>query len=195
VIINMDQEWIQIGNYLISRSALDILVPLVSGLLGTIIGGTIAFLSVRASSNHKWNQERKDRLLMERREALASALEWFDPFRMAVMRARLLTESYMRGMINEDGLRSQWPSLIGHPGIKDPPAKLQAWLPPDSYDKSLEIMGQFEKYVSKIDRQGAKPEAWSEQFGRYSDFFDGLEKQLKRFEDEVIAEYKHTFIP
>lgn len=189
----MNQEWIQIGNYLISRSALDILVPLVSSILGTIIGGTIAFLSVRASSSRKWNQERKDRLLMERREALASALEWFDPFRMAVLRARLLTESYMRGMINVDGLRSQWPSLISHPGIKDPPAKLQAWLPSNSYNKSLEIMGQFEKYVSKMDHQAATPEAWSEQFGRHSDFFDRLEKQLKSFEDEVIAEYKQTF--
>jgi hypothetical protein len=89
---------------------------------------------------------------MERRQALASALEWFDPFRMAVMRARLLTESYMRGMINEDAFRAQWPHLIGHPGIKDPPTKLQVWLPANTYKKSLEIFGEFENYFLKIDR-------------------------------------------
>jgi hypothetical protein len=55
----MNQEWIQIGNYLISRYALDILVPLLSGLVGTVVGGTIAFLSVRSSANRKWNQEKK----------------------------------------------------------------------------------------------------------------------------------------
>jgi hypothetical protein len=190
----MNQEWIQIGNYLISRYALDILVPLLSGLVGTVVGGTIAFLSVRSSANRKWNQEKKDRLLMERRQALASALEWFDPFRMAVMRARLLTESYMRGMINEDAFRAQWPHLIGHPGIKDPPTKLQVWLPANTYKKSLEIFGEFENYFPKIDRQASAPEAWSERFGRYFDFFDGLEEQLRRFEEDLIAEYKQTFM-
>lgn len=189
----MSQEWIQIGNYLVSRYALDILVPLVSGLLGTMVGGTLAFLSVRASANRQWSQERKDRLLVERRQALASALEWFDPFRMAVMRARLLTESYMRGMINEDAFRAQWPNLIGHPGIKDPPTKLQVWLPANTYNKTLEIFSEFENYFFKIDRQASGSEAWSERFGRYFDFFDELEKQLKRFEEELIAEYKQTF--
>ena len=190
----MNQEWIRVGNYLVSRYALDILVPLISSILGTMLGATIAFLSVRASANRKWNQERKDRLLVERRQALASALEWFDPFRMAVMRARLLTESYIRGMINEDSFRAQWPNLIGHPGIKDPPTKLQAWLPPNIYKKSLEIFADFENYFFKIDRQASTPEVWSERFGRYFDFFDDLEKQLKHFEEELLAEYKQTFV-
>lgn len=190
----MNQDWIQFGNYLISRTALDILVPLLSGFFGTVIGGGIALLSVRGSANRKWNQERKDRFLMERREALASALEWFDPFRMAVMRARLLTESFMRGMIDEEGLRDQWPKLLSHPGIKNPPVKLQVWLPPNTYNKSLEILREFENYVFKIDHQASSPESRGEQFERYAEFFDGLEKQLARFEEDMIAEYKQTFV-
>ena len=168
----MDEELVQIGNFLLSKSVLDILIPLISGLFGTILGGLISFSSVRASDNRRWEQEKKDRLSAERREATAMALEWFDPFRDAITKANLMTGTYLQGMIDLDDLRTQWPDLLKHPGLRDPPARLQVWLRPDVYQGALSIVSDLNNFVFNISSFPATSgDEWRKRFEHYSRFF------------------------
>lgn len=189
----MDQECIQIGNYLISKDVLDVLIPLVSSLVGILIGGAIAYISVRSSDNRKWEQEKKDKLSVERREAIAIALEWFNPFRDAMTKARLLTGSYLQGRIDKERLRTRWPDLISHPGLKDPPPRLQVWLRTDTYKRAFSIIGKLDNFVFEINRYPPTADEWANQFSQYSDYLFDLEKELEDLEKDLMEEYQQTF--
>jgi hypothetical protein len=189
----MDQEYVQLVNYVISKEIVDILIPLISGLIGTIIGGLISYCSIRSSDNRKWQQEKKDRLSTERREAIGMALEWFDPFRAAIMKARLLMNSYSIGMIDSEGVRTQWPDLLNHPGLKDLPPRLQVWLQSDTYKKAIEIVADLNNFVYKLNPLPSAEGERREYFSDFPDFFNGLDQKLKQLESELIEEYKRTF--
>jgi len=175
------------------KDTLDIIIPLVSGLLGTIIGGLITYFSVRASDNRKWEQAKIDRLSSEHQEAIAMALEWCEPFRKNILKARLLTGSFLQQWLELDELRSQWPNLLENLAQQNLPAKLQVWLPPDTYQKALHIAAKLNNFISNIDPFPLKTEEWRERFNQYSIFFNGLNEELEVLEMELSKAYKQSF--
>jgi hypothetical protein len=189
----VNQEYIEFWDYIISKEYIDILIPLFSGMLGIVIGGIISYLSVRASDNRKWKQEKKDRLLAERRDAIGMALEWFDPFRAAITKASLLTGSFLQGTITREEMRSQWPDLLRAPGLTDPPARLQIWLRDDAYRRSISIITDLNNLVSEIYRTKFENEDWHDLFVRYSSHIHELRQRINSLEDDLIEEYKRTY--
>jgi hypothetical protein len=56
-------------------------------LIGVIVGGLITYLTTRRLEERKWDREKRERFLRDRRDALRLIAEWIDPIDLAVDRA------------------------------------------------------------------------------------------------------------
>ena len=175
------------------NGTINIFIPLASALLGTIIGGIISYFSVRSSDNRKWKQEKIDRVSIQRTEAIGMALEWCKPIRKNILKAQLLTGSFLQEWLQPDDLRSQWPDMLSTLTQLDLPARLQVWLPPDTYQRAVDIAADVNNFVSKIDSFPSKPEEWHELFVHYSAFFSELRKKLDSLESDLSKAYMQAF--
>jgi len=169
------------------------LIPLTSALLGIIIGGLISYLSVRASDNRKWAQEKVDRISKEQRDAIGMALEWCEPIRRNISKARLLTGTFLQGWISTDDLRSQWPNMLTTLAHVNLPARLQVWLPPDTYKSALDIAAEVDNFAVNIEAFPTQPDEWHRRFTTYSDFFGETIKKLDSLESNLTNAYRQTF--
>jgi hypothetical protein len=147
----MPQDLIQIGSFIISKSVLDFLSP----LFGTLIGGLITYLSIRASENRKRAQEKKDKIQEQQREALKIALQWLDPIHNVLVDVGLRSNPIGKKEID---MGDNWPDLIQKLKKFDIPRYLLVLLPQDPYKRSFElinrindlgdVMGQYNKQLS-----------------------------------------------
>lgn len=188
----MCEDCLSIGSYIISKDTINLFIPLISGLLGAFIGGFIAYISIRASDNRKWIQEKHDRLQTERREAIALTLEWFDPFRNAIIKAGTLMGSFLQGGLTEGDLKKQWPDLLSTFSISDPPPRLQAMLPEDTYSRAFVIILKLENLPLFLSIP-KDSEEWGEKFVQYTDAINELREDVNKFEKDLIKEYKRTY--
>lgn len=70
----MPPDTVQIGHWVVSESLLYALIPVLSVLLGTLMGVLLTFFTSSALEERKWRRENKSRLRAEQREALALIL-------------------------------------------------------------------------------------------------------------------------
>jgi len=131
---------VQIGPLVISKSLINVLIPLIGTLIGTLIGGLISYLAITAAEDRKYRREKKDKLQEQQREALALALEWIMPIENALTRASLLGTSFQRHLIDEHKFRHDYPDLISSLANMDPSAHLRVFLPKDAYPRVYEIV-------------------------------------------------------
>jgi hypothetical protein len=189
----MPPDFVQIGPFIISRVVFDTAVPLVS----VVIGGLITYLTTRAIENRKWEQQKKDKLQEQRREAIGLALEWIAPIESAVTRASLLTSSFIKKTISEDEFRSRWPDLISVLARKDIPVRLSVLLPPNTYERGIQITMQLEELqaFSLISEPIGKTtvEEWTKRFDSVTHCIASMQQTLTALNHELTEEYKRTF--
>lgn len=142
----MSPDTVQIGPLVISKTVIDVLAP----LSGTIIGGLITYFTTRAIEDRKWRQtlamedvkwqqQKADKLKEQQQQAFAQALEWIGPLTLAVMRVRMLANSFKANVINEQELHDEWPHLVKDLIAREIPTRLFVLLPTEIQDLSMGI--------------------------------------------------------
>ena|SRR5258707_4268073 len=134
-VLGMPPDVVQIGPLVISKTVIDVL----AALIGTLIGGFIAYLSTRAIEDRRWKQQKQDKLQDQRREALALMLEWLEPIGMSLSKAIDLVELYERRNLDKDALDEAWPDLLSVLATKAIPIHLKIVIPTELYNRGYEI--------------------------------------------------------
>ncbi len=116
------------------------ILPIAGTLIGVVIGGLISAFSTWRIENQKWRRDRKEKLDVLRRDALAVALEWLEPMRNAETRASLLVMSAIQGTVDDEQFLNEFPYLLGDLVKQDLPGNLRAVLPNDAYARGYEIV-------------------------------------------------------
>ncbi len=61
-----------------SEDLISTLLTMTGPLLGAIVGGFITFFVMRSVERQRWRQERQEKFLSLKRDALAAVLGWID---------------------------------------------------------------------------------------------------------------------
>jgi hypothetical protein len=138
-------DTVQIGSLQISKTLFDVLVPLISGFLGTFVGGFITYFVTKASENRKWQKEKNDLFQEHKRKALAIVLEWIGLLQKALSDASFLSSRFQRGIIDHESFVRDFPYVISVLKENEPPASFRVMLPEDVYSLSREIVDGIEK--------------------------------------------------
>jgi hypothetical protein len=195
-------ETIQIGSFIVSKAAFDAIVPFIAALIGTLVGGLTTYLATNAAEKRKWERETTYELMKEQREAIASALEWIAPLKTALTAASLRVSGLRWGRIDPDDFRRDWPRMAKTlSSMEDPPARLQAVLPPYAYERSLSIargledLGLYHSHELAIDSEEGIPskEDWEDRFKASTEHIVNLRKILEQLEKDLIEDYRKTF--
>jgi hypothetical protein len=165
-------------------------------LLGVAVGGLITFITMLTVEHKKWQQERKEKLLSLKREALAAALEWIVPMRNAEIRASSLLMAAIHGTIDDERFLKEFPYLLGELVKKDLPANQRAVLPDDVYSRGHRIVRELDeicylgvKYGQEARIKG-KPLAG---FQECSAKLNAISQQINDLETELGKEFRSTF--
>ena len=190
----MPSEPIQIGPFIISKAALDMIIPLIS----VVIGGLITYLTTHAMENRKWQHQRRDKMQEQRREAISRVLDdWIDPIHSALTEASLLASGYIRKTISEDVFRKKWPDLLSELAKRDLPRTLIVLLPTDAYELSHQITSKLEELWSFILLSEPVGKTTVEDYWQRLDsvarHIENLQGMLDTLNKELIEEYKKTF--
>ncbi len=189
----MPPDTVQIGPLIISKVIIDIFAP----LLGAVIGGLIAYLTTRAIENRKWEQQKKDKLQEQRREAIALALEWLEPIDNAVMHAGMLTSAFQCKNISRDDFLRQWPDLLTTLASKAMPTRLRVLLTPELSQVGLQICRKLDDLRTLNLRSEPAPstpkDEWLESFSQCIKKTTEIQQILEKYRGDLIAEYKNTF--
>jgi len=189
----MPPDAIQIGPFIISKPAFDVLATLVS----VITGGLITYLTTRSMENKKWEQQKKDKLQEQRREAIGLALEWLAPIDEALMRGSAAARAFMHKSIDRDTLVKGWPELSITLARKDIPARLQVLLSPSTYRLISEIIEQLANLQFTSLRSDPEKVESAEEWIEKARTIDSQALHIRNLEDtlrkELIEEYKKTF--
>ena len=117
---------------------------LLSTLLGVIVGGIITFLTTWTIENQKWKQQKKDKYLQDRREALGMAMDWIDPIDQAINHAISLSSPF-GGKLEE--WRQYWPNLQGEIAKIDLRPRHRVLLHEDIYAGARPIIRCLMKFI------------------------------------------------
>ncbi len=173
-----------------------ILLSMAGPLLGTIVGGLITFIVMRSIEHQRWLRERQEKLLGLKRDALAAALEWFEPMRNAESRASSLVMAAIRGEIDDERFLNEFPYLLGELIKKDLPANQRAVLPDNVYARGHRIVRELDevrvlgiKYGQEARIKG-KPLPG---FRECSDKLGNIGQQITELEKELQEAYRRTF--
>ncbi len=183
---------IQIGKWVISKTAFDVLVPLLSGLIGVLAGGFVTYLTSKSIEDRKWNRELKYKRQEEKRKSIAMALEWIEPLQQALSKAMLLSSRYqMYGDqppmgISQEEFNQKYPDVISTLAKHDLPANLRVLLPGDAYKKSFEIIAGLED-LRILPLRGIK------EFGKAGDLINSLQTKLDSLQQALSDEYEKTY--
>lgn len=177
----MPPDTVQIGSLVISKSLIDVLLP----LLGTLIGGLISYLATTAAEDRKYRREKKDRLQEQQREALALALEWIEPIGNALTRATSVSRSLQMHLIDENQFLHDYPDLIASLANMDPPARLRVFLPKDAYPTVNEIVSELDTIKAKALSHGTLMEC--------IELGADLSVKLGNLKNYLEDEYRKTF--
>ena len=189
----MPNDVVQIGPLIVSRAVLDVAGPLV----GVVVGGLVTYLTTRAIESKRWEQQKKDKLAEQRREAIGLALEWLAPIESVLTEASLLASRLIRGTMSEDEFRGRFPDLVALLANKDLPARLRVLLPLDAYSIALQIVREVEdlRAFSLISRPvgTTTAEEWTERLDSVAESLERMQQMLSALERQLTQEYKSTF--
>ena len=177
---------VQIGSLVVSKPLFDVVVPLISGLVGTLTGGLITFLVSTATDNRKWRREKGYKLQEQRREAIGIALEWIAPLQQALTKASLVSSAYQFRRIDRAKFSKDYPYVISSLVELEPSAKLRALLPKDAYRMSFEIIHGLEE-LKHLSLEGL------ETFKACSDVVSALRAKVENLQSYLEEQYRATF--
>lgn len=188
----MPCETIQIGSLIISKNLIDLIFP----LLGTIIGGVIAYFASRFATSQKWKQEKLDRLATTKREAIASALEWLDPIQHAISEASTKFFISLDPSTDYADIFHKWPDLLSNLANLEMSQKYRLLLPIDVYPKGIEIINKLEElrtWAVKINQEVKIKQAANVSYERGVKTITDLNTQLNELSEILTEEYKNSF--
>ena len=183
----MSPDTVQIGSLVISKTLFDILVPLVSGLIGTITGGFITYLTTRAIEGRKWQREKEEKLKEQKREAISVALEWIAPLDQSLTQASIASSAFQQGDIDQEKFLKDYPYVISSLTTLDPPARLRVMLPENSYAMSLEVIRGIDELKSLALRGRMKS------FMACTKLVSALRQKIDKLDSYLKEEYLKTF--
>ena len=165
-------------------------------LLGTIVGGLIAYNAAQGVARKTWQRERQEKLDSLRREALAAALEWIEPMRNAEAWASGLVMSSIRGEVDDEDFQKKFPYLLGELVKRDLTGSQRAVLPQDVYARGHNIIRELEDLRCLGLKYGAQARVMGKPmsgFPECSAKLDAIKRQITELEDELRNEFKGTF--
>jgi len=165
-------------------------------LLSLIVGQVTTYFIMRNIERKKWQQEKKEKLLEIKRDALAAALEWIEPMRNAEIRASSLVMSAIHGGFEHEKFLEEFPYLLGELVKKDIPAKQRAVLPDKVYSSGIRIVRELDdvrylgvKYGQEATIKGKALAGFQE----CSDKLDMINKMIEELETDLRNEFQQTY--
>jgi hypothetical protein len=189
----MGSEVVQLGPLEMSKAVFDGLFL----LGGVVVGGLITYFTTRALENKKWDQQKKDRLQEQRREALGLALEWIPPIEIALTEASLAASRFLKNELSTNDFLKRWPDLLSRLAKRDLPMKLNILLPSSIVSQSYEIVKQLEdlqsfalasKSLSKL-----RKDEWMKRFHSFSEQVASVSNNFEALKQDLKSEYEKTF--
>ncbi len=154
---------------------------LLATLLGVIVGGIITYLTTRTIEDQKWKQQKKDKYLQDRREALGLVLDWIDPIDRAVNRAIVLSSPYRE---DRGEIRQRWPNLLEEIAKLDLRPHFRVLVPKDLYIGANPIINKLDEiYTLSIQLQEERTLINSEP--QENHWKDEWKNDIKKLEDEL----------
>ena len=188
----MPGDTVLIGPWVVSKALLDMIWPVVTTLMGAIVGGAIAHLNATRLDNRRYEREKKERKLILEREALEKALAWTDPMTLAQTQAAFEADAYAWGKVDLSHLQSNYPSSLSAELEKlDVPVHLRPLLPPNTYIRGMSILGRIERelyYLCKEKRGKSTGEILE-----VSALAKKIEVEIDALRSELQAAYDTTF--
>jgi hypothetical protein len=123
-------------------------------LLGVVVGGLITYLTTHALETQRWKQQKKDKYLEDRREALKLVLDWIDPIDRAINRAAVLANPFRMTFTGGNARRSElkWPDLLTEIAKMDLHPSSRYLLPPGIYSGANIIIAALDE-IGNLDIQ------------------------------------------
>jgi hypothetical protein len=185
------EDTILIGGYCFFKSTFDILIPVITAIIGVIVGGWIANYSSSTLQKREWKRQDFIEQAKPKREAIEIALQWIQPMRSYLIKAEAVASSYLFGHLNIDELRERYPRLITNKLVEfDVPAHLIPYLPEHTYDRGYLVNKLFEDYYYELqDADKSKPQD-NLVLTRQSQV---IREIITKLETELQAEFDSTF--
>jgi hypothetical protein len=165
-------------------------------LLSIIVGQVTTYFIMRNIERQKWQQEKKEKLLEIKRDAIAAALEWIEPMRNAQIRAESLVIAAIHGDFDHEKFLKKFPYLIGELVKKEIPAKLRAVLPDTIYPSGHRIVREFEETRVLGVKYGEEATIMKKPlagFQECSKKLDTINQKIEALETELRNEFQKTF--
>jgi hypothetical protein len=124
---------LQIGILIVPEWFLDILFP----LIGTLLGGFIAYWSARAVENRKWEREQIEKFLQQKRDAIATTLKTIDEMLEFIDSI----DSHFQVLQGNDSLLDKMPHVASLAKINAPsevPVHLRGVFLPDKFYEKVQ---------------------------------------------------------
>ena len=193
----MPSDTIQIGPLLISGVVFNVITT----ILSVIVGGLITYFATSNIERRKWEQEKKDKLQEQRRDAIGLALEWVDPINIAVMRASALAMRFMNNTADFEELMDEWPvGLNDNTARVSIPARLRNLIQSQIVEHANEINYQILdlKFVASranpsLTKSGERQEEYLLNLGKANEQMRKIKQLIDLLQAELVAEYEKTF--
>lgn len=128
-----------------SEDLISTLLTMTGPLLGAIVGGFITFFVMRSVERQRWRQERQEKFLSLKRDALAAVLEWIEQMRNAETLASSLLMAAIHGDIDDERFLKEFPFLLGELVKEELPANQRAVLPNNVYARGHRIVRELDE--------------------------------------------------
>lgn len=165
-------------------------------LAGVIIGGLLGIWGTSRAENVRWKRARLEKLAEQERLALAGALEWIEPLRIAYIKVSSLLLAAHRGDVDEEHVRERWPRLLTTMTAMDLPADQLAVLRKGVYAEGLGIIRRVERLEYEALKMAQRHRAsmrMNVEFDELGAWIDELEQKINELEEGLQEDYRATF--
>lgn len=165
-------------------------------LIGVIVGALLSwFVSARLERSH-FKHERAEKLAALRRDAIAAALEWFEPMRNAQIAASSLVTAAIRGDFDHESFLGGYPYLLGELKKHDLTGAQRAVLPGTVYSRGHRIVRQLDELRFLGIQHGQRAAVMGEKLSgldEVSKKLVELESDIASLESDLRAAFQSTF--
>ena len=175
---------------------LSILLTMAGPLLGAVVGGLATYFVMSRVEHQKWRQERHEKFLSLKRDALAAALEWIEPMRNAESRASSLVMAVISGDIDDEHFLERFPYLLGELVTRDLPANQRAVLPDGVYVRGHRIRRKLDEVRYLGVRHGQEAKLRGKPYTGFqecSDKLNAISQQIEGLETDLREAFRKTF--
>jgi hypothetical protein len=171
-------------------------IPVYAAIGGALIGAIAAIFPNILIERFKERRERRERLMVLKREALGAVLEWIEPMRNAENGASLLVMSAIRGEVSHEDFLKRFPYILGDLVKKDLPAIQRVVLPDDIYKRGHSIVHEFDELQYLGVKYGQEAKVMGKLmagFQECSTKLDAIGNQITELESDLKKAFIKTF--